>query len=186
MRHRHYLGTNSTGIDVLATLFGGLQQAVIAAVLFVTMVFATGVLVGGTLGYFGGLLDLVGQRLIEIWSVLPFLFVVMIISSLISPTLTVLVGLLAMFGWMGTTSYLRTATFKERERDYERRTGSGDGGPREGRVRHHHFGNLYSTVKGKKTVRPTCTVAALVNVLLSASHVSGSLRASPRATSRFS
>lgn len=118
VRHRHYLGTNSTGIDVLATLFGGLQQAVIAAVLFVTMVFATGVLVGGTLGYFGGMLDLVGQRLIEIWSVLPFLFVVMIISSLISPTLTVLVGLLAMFGWMGTTSYLRTATFKERERDY--------------------------------------------------------------------
>ncbi len=83
-----YLGTNSMGSDVLAMLFGGLQQAMIAAMLFVTMfVRRRGCLVGGTLGYFGGALDLVGQRLIEIWSVLPFLFIVMIISSLISPTL---------------------------------------------------------------------------------------------------
>lgn len=117
-RHRHYLGTNSTGVDVLAMLFGGWQQALIAAVLFVTVVFAAGVLIGGTLGYLGGVADMAGQRLIEIWSVLPFLFIVMIISSLISPTLVVLVGILGAFGWMGTTSYLRTATFKEKERDY--------------------------------------------------------------------
>ena len=115
---RHFLGTNTTGTDVLAMLFGGLQQALIAAVLFVVVVFATGVLVGGTIGYFGGWVDLVGQRFIEIWSVLPFLFVVMIISSLISPTLAVLVMVLALFGWMGTTTYLRTATYKEKERDY--------------------------------------------------------------------
>ncbi len=115
---RHFLGTNTTGTDVVAMLYGGLQQAMIAALLFVTVVFATGVLVGGTLGYFGGWVDLVGQRLIEIWSVLPFLFIVMIISSLVSPTLTVLVMILALFGWMGTTTYLRTATYKEKERDY--------------------------------------------------------------------
>jgi microcin C transport system permease protein len=62
--------------------------------------------------------DIFGQRLIEIWSVLPFLFIVMIISSLISPTLLVLVGILGLFGWMTTTSYLRTATYKEKARDY--------------------------------------------------------------------
>lgn len=115
---RHYLGTNTTGTDVVAMLFGGLQQALIAALLFVAVVFATGVLIGGSLGYFGGWVDLIGQRLIEIWSVLPFLFIVMIISSLVSPTLTVLVMILALFGWMGTTTYLRTATYKEKERDY--------------------------------------------------------------------
>ena len=86
--------------------------------MLIAVVFATGVLIGGTLGYFGGWVDLIGQRLIEIWSVLPFLFVVMIISSLVSPTLTVLVMILALFGWMSTTTYLRTATFKEKERDY--------------------------------------------------------------------
>lgn len=118
LRHRHYLGTNTTGVDVLATLFGGWQQAVIAAVLFVTVVFAAGVFIGGTLGYLGGWVDMFGQRLIEIWSVLPFLFIVMIISSLISPTLVVLVGILGLFGWMGTTSYVRTATYKEKARDY--------------------------------------------------------------------
>lgn len=118
LRHRHYLGTNTTGVDVLAMLYGGWQQALIAAVLFVTVVFATGVTIGGTLGYFGGWADMVGQRLIEVWSVLPFLFIVMIVSSLISPTMVVLVTILAAFGWMSTTSYLRTATFKEKERDY--------------------------------------------------------------------
>ena len=101
---------------VLATVPDG--EALIAAVLFVAVVFLAGVLIGGTLGYFGGWVDLVGQRLIEIWSVLPFLFIVMIISALISPTLGVLVMILAVFGWMSTTMYLRTATFKEKERDY--------------------------------------------------------------------
>lgn len=115
---RHYLGTNTTGTDVLAMLYGGLQQTLIAAVLFVAVVFMAGVLIGGTLGYFGGWVDLFGQRLIEIWQVLPFLFIVMIISSLISPVLGSLVLILALFGWMKTTSYLRTATYKEKARDY--------------------------------------------------------------------
>ena len=115
---RHYLGTNTTGTDVLANLYGGLQQSLIASVLFITVVFVAGVMIGGTLGYFGGWVDLIGQRLIEIWQVLPFLFVVMIISSLISPTLPILVMILALFSWMKTTSYLRTATYKEKERDY--------------------------------------------------------------------
>lgn len=117
-RHQHYLGTNTTGSDVFAILFGGWQQALMASVLFISVVFVVGVLVGGVLGYFGGIVDILGSRLIEIWSVLPFLLVVMIISSLVSPSLIMLVGLLAMFGWMRSTSYLRTATYKESARDY--------------------------------------------------------------------
>jgi microcin C transport system permease protein len=118
LTHRHFLGTNTTGQDVLAMLFGGWQQALVASALFVTLVFGMGILIGGTLGYFGGWVDILGQRLIEIWSVLPFLFIVAIISSLITPTLMVLVTVLAAFGWMSTTSYLRTAVFKEKARDY--------------------------------------------------------------------
>ena len=117
-RHKHFLGTNTNGNDVLAMLFGGWQQALIAAVLYIGVVFVVGVLIGGTLGYFGGLVDLLGYRLIEIWSVLPFLLIVMIISSLVSPSLVMLVGILAMFGWMSSTSFLRTATYKEASRDY--------------------------------------------------------------------
>ena len=116
--HRHFLGTTSMGGDVLAILFGGWQQAVIASVLFVTFVFVVGVLAGGTLGYFGGLYDIVGMRLIEIWSVLPFLFIVMIVSSIVSPSLFLLVVIIALFSWMGTTIYIRTAAYKEKARDY--------------------------------------------------------------------
>ncbi|MEZ0277438.1 MAG: ABC transporter permease subunit [Roseimicrobium sp.] len=116
--HSHFLGTNSQGGDVLAILFGGGQQAAAASFLFLVAVFGIGVIVGGTLGYFGGWYDLMGQRLMEIWSSLPFLFVVVIVSSLINPTLVVLVGIIALFSWMGTTTYIRTAAFKEKARDY--------------------------------------------------------------------
>lgn len=115
---RHFLGTTSMGGDVLAILFGGWQQAIIASVLFVTFVFVVGVAVGGMLGYFGGVLDLIGTRLIEIWSVLPFLFIVMIVSSVISPSLFLLVVVISMFSWMTTTLYIRTAALKEKARDY--------------------------------------------------------------------
>lgn len=115
---RHFLGTTSMGGDVLAILFGGWQQAIIASVLFVTFVFAVGVAVGGMLGYFGGILDLIGTRLIEIWSVLPFLFIVMIVSSVISPSLFLLVVIISLFSWMSTTLYIRTAALKEKARDY--------------------------------------------------------------------
>jgi microcin C transport system permease protein len=116
--HRHFLGTTSMGGDVLAILYGGWQQAIIASILFVIFVFVVGIAAGGLLGYFGGLLDLVGMRLIEIWSVLPFLFIVMIVSSIISPNLFLLVVIISLFSWMGTTIYIRTAAMKEKARDY--------------------------------------------------------------------
>ncbi len=133
---RHYLGTNSTGIDVLAMLYGGLQQSLATALLYLIITFTLGILIGGALGYFGGPLDMLGQRVIEIWSVLPFLFVVMIISSLVQPTLIILVAIVAAFGWMETASYIRTATYKEKERDYvasARLLGAGTG-----RILFHH------------------------------------------------
>jgi microcin C transport system permease protein len=115
---RHFLGTNSSGIDVLAVLFGGWQQMLLAALLFIVLIFAIGVTIGGVLGYFGSWIDLIGQRLLEIWSVLPFLFIVIIINSLITPTFATVVIVLAIFGWVGTAEFFRTATYKERERDY--------------------------------------------------------------------
>jgi microcin C transport system permease protein len=116
--HRHFLGTTSMGGDVLAILFGGWQQTIIASVIFVSFVFFTGVTVGGALGYFGGISDIIGGRLIEIWSVLPFLFIVMIVSSIISPNLFLLVVIISLFSWMGTTLYIRTSALREKQRDY--------------------------------------------------------------------
>jgi microcin C transport system permease protein len=117
-KHRHLLGTDSTGQDVLAVLFGGMQQTFLAAGLYVLFVFTAGIVIGGSMGYLGGLADLLGQRMVEIWAVLPFLFVVMIVSSLFQPTLVILVCVLALFGWMGTATLLRTAVMREKARDY--------------------------------------------------------------------
>jgi len=115
---RHFLGTDSAGNDVLAVLYGGLQQSVIASVLFLLFTFTIGITLGCSMGYIGGWWDLIGQRLIEIWSNIPFLLVVMILTTLVRPDLFILVAIISVFSWMSTTAYLRTATFKERERDY--------------------------------------------------------------------
>lgn len=115
---RHFLGTDSAGNDVLAVLYGGLQQSIIASLLFLIFTFIIGIALGCSMGYAGGWWDLIGQRLIEIWSNIPFLLVVMILTTLVRPDLFILVAIIALFSWMGTTAYLRTSTLKERERDY--------------------------------------------------------------------
>lgn len=144
-RSRHYLGTDSAGNDVLAVLYGGLQQSIIASLLFLVFTFSIGVTLGCSMGYAGGWWDLLGQRLIEIWSNIPFLLVVMILTTIARPDLFILVAIIALFSWMGTTSYLRTATLKERERDYvaaARLAGAGTWRV----IASHIFPNVISTV----------------------------------------
>ena len=118
MSHRHFLGTNSIGGDIIAILFGGLQQAIVAVIFYLFFTLSIGITIGGTLGYFGGWIDLLGQRLIEIWSNLPFLFIVIIISSLVQPSLLILAFIISAFSWMSPTVYMRTAAYKEKARDY--------------------------------------------------------------------
>lgn len=120
----HWLGTTSQGYDVVSYLYGGLQANFQAAVIFIPLVYAIGVSVGLLMGYFGGVFDLVVQRLIEILSNIPFLFVVMIISLAIPPVLKetyglwIIVAILVAFGWTGMTYLMRTAALKEKSRDY--------------------------------------------------------------------
>jgi microcin C transport system permease protein len=70
------------------------------------------------MGYWGGSFDLFFQRVIEIWSNVPFLYIVMILSSIITPGFWSLVGVMILFGWMSMTWYMRTATYKENAREY--------------------------------------------------------------------
>jgi microcin C transport system permease protein len=120
----HYLGTDSTGRDILARLCYGFRTAMIFALAFTLSVFVLGILVGCLMGYFGSWVDLIGQRLIEIWSNIPFLYVVIIIYSVVPSTLsvpariTILMTIMVAFSWMGLTYYMRTGTYKEKARDY--------------------------------------------------------------------
>lgn len=121
---RHPLGTTSQGYDVLSYLYGGLQVNLQAALLYIPLVYLVGITIGLLMGYFGGTFDIIVQRLIEILSNIPFLFLVIIVSSAVPAQwkdrfgLYIILAILAMFGWMGMTYYMRTSALKEKARDY--------------------------------------------------------------------
>jgi microcin C transport system permease protein len=117
----NWLGTTSQGYDVVAYLYGGLQVNFKAALIYLPIVYLIGISVGMMMGYFGGWFDLAVQRLIEVCSNMPFLFVVIIFSSMVPDAfkgLPVVLTILAAFGWMGMTFLMRTAAYRDKERDY--------------------------------------------------------------------
>lgn len=121
---QHYLGTDTTGRDVLARLIFGFRTAMLFALAFTALTYLIGVTVGCAMGYFGGLFDLLFQRIIEIWSNIPFLYMVIIVFSVIPTTMDtgarigVLLLIMVLFSWTGLTYYMRTETYKEKARDY--------------------------------------------------------------------
>lgn len=117
----HLLGTNTKGNDLVAYLYGGLQLNIKAAIIYIPAIYCIGVALGLLMGFFGGAFDIIVQRLIEVFSTIPFLFVVIIISDMIPSEnrgLGVILFILIAFGWMGMTYLMRTAALKEKERDY--------------------------------------------------------------------
>lgn len=117
----HYLGTDTRGWDIAATIYGGFQVVLKAAALFLTVSYAVGLTIGCLMGYFGGKFDIITQRFIEILANIPFLYVVMIINNRLEPeqrTIGVIVGVMCIFSWIGMTYYMRTATYREKSRDY--------------------------------------------------------------------
>lgn len=117
----NWLGTTSQGYDVLAYLYGGLQVNFKAALIYLPIVYFIGISLGMMMGYFGGWFDLVVQRLIEVFTNTPFLFVVIILSSMVPERfkgLPVILTILVAFGWMGLTYLMRTAAYRDKERDY--------------------------------------------------------------------
>ncbi len=115
---RHYLGTDTTGRDVLARLVYGFRIAIGFSLMLLLCNYAIGIAVGCAMGFWGGVFDLFFQRVIEVWSNVPFLYVIMIIASIMVPTFWTLTLVMVLFGWMSMTWYMRTSTYKEKTRDY--------------------------------------------------------------------
>ncbi len=115
---QHYLGTDVAGRDIVARLVYGFRLAMAFSVILLLCNYIVGVAIGCAMGFWGGAFDLVFQRLIEIWSNVPFLYVIMIVASVVVPTFFTLVAVMVIFGWMSMTWYMRTATYKERAREY--------------------------------------------------------------------
>ncbi len=121
---RHFLGTDSTGRDILARLIYGFRIAIYFALAFMFLTYLIGISVGCAMGYFGGIFDLAVQRLIEIWSNIPFLYMVIIAFSVIPTSFSItarifiLLSIMVLFSWTTMTYYMRTATYREKTRDY--------------------------------------------------------------------
>ena len=118
IKSSHYLGTDAIGRDMIARLVYGFRICITYSLLLLIVTFSIGITLGSLMGYLGGKFDLFFQRIIEIWSSIPFLYIIMIIASILVPNLMILVIISVVFGWMSMTWYMRTTTYKEKARDY--------------------------------------------------------------------
>jgi microcin C transport system permease protein len=107
------------------------------SLLLLVFSYSIGITIGCLMGYLGGTFDLVIQRIIEVLSNINILYLVMIVSSLVVPNFLQLTLILVAFGWMGMTWYMRSATYKEKERDYVLAARSIGAGP--GRIVFRHI-----------------------------------------------
>lgn len=113
------LGTDLSGRDVLPLLLYGFRISLAFALVVWASGYLIGVTVGAIQGYFGGWRDIASQRFVEIWSSIPFLFVIMIIVSMVPPSFLLLVVLLVVLqAWIGITYYVRGEFLRERAKDY--------------------------------------------------------------------
>jgi microcin C transport system permease protein len=112
------LGTDDRGRDVLARLIYGFRLSVLFGFALTFVGTTIGILAGAIQGYLGGRTDLFMQRFIEIWSSMPELYLLIIFASIFKPSITLLLILLSMFGWMGLSDYVRAEFLKGRNMDY--------------------------------------------------------------------
>ncbi|MBK9220206.1 MAG: ABC transporter permease [Uliginosibacterium sp.] len=114
------LGTDDRGRDLLARLLYGFRISVLFAVVVAGLCTLAGILYGALQGYFARWTDIVMERFVEIWSAMPQLYMLIIFSALFSPSLPLLVGIIAAFGWMGIAAYVRAEFLRNRTLDYVR------------------------------------------------------------------
>ena len=114
----NWLGTDDRGRDLLAQLIYGFRVSVLFGLALTAVGTLLGVAAGALQGYFGGKVDLTLQRFIEIWSAMPELYLLIIFSAILSPSLGLLLVLLSLFGWMGLSDYVRAEFLRNRQLDY--------------------------------------------------------------------
>ena len=112
------LGTDDLGRDVMARLLYGLKTSILFAFILTFFSSIIGLLIGAICGYFGGKIDLFGQRLIEIWSGMPILFILIILASLLQPTFWTILFAVLLFSWIALVPFVRAEFLKVRNLDY--------------------------------------------------------------------
>ncbi|WOJ88610.1 ABC transporter permease [Methylocapsa polymorpha] len=114
----NWLGTDDQGRDVLARLIYGFRLSLVFGLTLAGVSSVIGIAAGAVQGYFGGWTDLVFQRFIEIWSSLPHLYLLIIMSSIITPSFFVLLGILLLFSWVSLVHVVRAECLRTRNFEY--------------------------------------------------------------------
>ncbi len=114
----NWLGTDDRGRDLLAQLLYGFRVSVLFALALTFTGVLLGMVAGAIQGFFGGKTDLAFQRFIEIWGSMPELYLLIIFSAVLAPSISLLLVLLSLFGWMGLSDYVRAEFLRNRQLDY--------------------------------------------------------------------
>ncbi|HET19144.1 MAG TPA: ABC transporter permease [Chromatiales bacterium] len=114
----NWLGTDDRGRDVLARLIYGFRLSVLFGLALTAVGLGLGLLTGALQGYLGGRFDLAFQRFIEVWGSMPELYLLIIFSSIFTPSIWLLLILLSLFGWMGLSDYVRAEFLRGRNLEY--------------------------------------------------------------------
>lgn len=115
---QHIMGTDTSGRDVFSRLLYGLNVSISFALTVTLFAFLIGIIIGALQGFFGGIVDIILHRFIEIWATLPFLYVIIIVSSLLVPNFFLLCLIMTLFSWVGITYYIRGEFYREKGKDY--------------------------------------------------------------------
>ena len=116
----NWLGTDDQGRDVLARILYGFRVSVLFALVLTLTSSVIGIIAGAVQGFYGGWIDMTGQRFIEVWSGLPVLFMLIILSSVIEPGFWWLLGIMLLFSWTELTGLVRAEFLRARNLEYVR------------------------------------------------------------------
>jgi len=114
----NWLGTDDRGRDVLSRLLYGFRISVLFGLTLTVFSSIIGVAVGAVQGYYGGRIDIITQRFMEIWSGMPTLFLLIILASVVQPNFWWLLGITLLFGWMGLVGIVRAEFLRARNFEY--------------------------------------------------------------------
>lgn len=116
----NWLGTDANNRDVVANVIYGFRLSIVFALILTILSSIVGILAGAVQGYFGGWTDLVFQRVIEIWTAVPALYLLIIISAVLTPSFFILLGILLLFSWVSLVGVVRAEFLRARNFEYVR------------------------------------------------------------------
>ena len=160
---QNLLGTDDRGRAVLARLLYGFRLSVMFGLALTAIGTLLGIVMGALQGYFAGRVDITLQRLIEVWSAIPELYLLLILASMFEPSIWVLLVILSLFGWMGLSDYVRAEFLRNRQLEFVQ-AARALGLPRRSIILRHILPNSLTPVLAFLPFRMSAAIVALASL----------------------